>query len=78
MFGGTGEGFVRFKLFGIPVGIDWSFLIVPLLASSGGWQRALIWTTVIFVSVLLHELGHAIAMRVFGFAPRVSVYALVG
>jgi hypothetical protein len=39
------------------IGIDWSFLIVPLFASSGGWQRALIWTTVVFVSVLLHELG---------------------
>lgn len=78
MFGGTGEGFVRFKLFGIPIGIDWSFLIVPVLAWSGGWQRALIWTTVIFVSVLLHELGHAIAMRVFGFSPRVSIYALGG
>ena len=78
MFGGTGEGFVRFKLFGIPVGLDWSFLLVPLMASQGGWQRALIWTTVIFVSVLLHELGHAIAMRVFGFSPRVSIYALGG
>lgn len=78
MFGGGGEGFVRFKLFGIPVGVDWSFLIVPLLASGLGWQRAAIWTGVIFVSVLLHELGHAVAMRVFGFSPRVSIYALGG
>ncbi|MDP3233519.1 MAG: site-2 protease family protein [Myxococcales bacterium] len=80
MFGGTGEGFVRFKLFGIPVGIDWSFLIVPLmvLAWGGGWQLVLIWTGGVFVSVLLHELGHAIAMRVFKFAPRVSIYALGG
>jgi Zn-dependent protease len=78
MFGTPGEGFVRFPLFGIPVSIDWTFLLVPLLASSGGWQRALIWTVVVFVSVLLHELGHAVAMRVFGFAPRVSIYALGG
>lgn len=78
MFGGTGEGFARFKLFGVPVGIDWSFLIVPLFASAAGWRIALTWTAVIFVSVLLHELGHALAMRVFGFAPRVSIYALGG
>jgi Zn-dependent protease len=78
MFGAPGEGFVRFTLFGIPIGIDWSFLIVPLFASSGGWQRALIWTTVVFVSVLLHELGHAVAMRVFGFSPSISIYALGG
>jgi Zn-dependent protease len=78
MFGAPGEGFVRFSLFGVPVSIDWTFLLVPLLAASGGWQRALIWTVVVFVSVLLHELGHAVAMRVFGFAPRVSIYALGG
>jgi Zn-dependent protease len=78
MFGAPGEGFLRFPLFGVPVSVDWTFLLVPLLAASGGWQRALIWTVVIFVSVLLHELGHAVAMRVFGFAPRVSIYALGG
>ncbi|MCU0697537.1 MAG: hypothetical protein MUC96_13505 [Myxococcaceae bacterium] len=78
MFGSGGEGFVRFSLFGVPVSIDWTFLLVPLLASSGGWQRAAVWTGVVFVSVLLHELGHAVAMRVFGFAPRVSIYALGG
>lgn len=75
---GGGEGLVRFSLFGIPISIDWSFLIVPLFAWGQGWQRALIWTVIVFVSVLLHELGHAVAMKVFGFGPRISVYALGG
>lgn len=78
MFGSGGQGFLHFSVFGIPVSLDWSFLLVPLLAMSGGWQRALIWTGVVFVSVLLHELGHALAMKVFGFEPRVSLYALGG
>ncbi len=78
MFGITGDSGLRFSLFGIPVGIDWSFLLVPLLAAGGGWQVAFSWTVVVFVSVLLHELGHAIAMRTFGFPPRISLYAMGG
>lgn len=79
MFGSSPDsGVVRFPLFGIPVSIDWSFLLVPVMASSLGWQQAAVWTAVIFFSVLLHELGHAIAMQVFGFAPRISLYALGG
>lgn len=77
MFGDR-EGFIRFSLLGVPVSIDWSFFIVPLFAWAGGWQRALIWTAVVFISVLLHELGHAVAQRVFGFSPRISIYALGG
>ncbi|MBL8922391.1 MAG: hypothetical protein JNJ54_26300 [Myxococcaceae bacterium] len=79
MFGsGDERGLVRFSLLGVPVTIDWSFLLVPLFAVGGGWERAAVWTGVIFVSVLLHELGHAFAMRVFGMAPRVSLYAFGG
>jgi Zn-dependent protease len=79
MFGtGDERGLLRFPLFGVPVTIDWTFLMVPLFAVGGGWERALTWTAVIFVSVLLHELGHAVAMRAFGLAPRITLYAFGG
>ena len=37
-----------------------------------------IWVVVVFVSVLFHELGHALAFRAFGYASTVQVVALGG
>lgn len=69
------------RLFGIPVRIDVSFLIVVLLL---GWGLEsdpavlLVWVVVATVSVLVHELGHAFAFRAFGHTPRIDLFGLGG
>lgn len=64
-----------FRIFGFPVRVQWMFWLVclllgmPLLESSEGPEAAgkfVLWTGVVFVSILWHELGHAFARRKFG------------
>lgn len=64
---------IRFNLFGFPVSVHWMFWLMA--AFLGGAVNAstpdqltgvLITMGVIFVSILFHELGHALAMRHYG------------
>lgn len=65
---------LRFQLFGFPVRVEWMFWLVCLLLGIGllegdGPEPLLyfaIWTLVVFVSIIWHELGHAFARRKFG------------
>jgi Zn-dependent protease len=69
------------KIFGIPVKIDPSFLLVcAVLASSRLSQPAFLieWLAVIFVSILIHELGHALVVRSFGMSPQILLYMMGG
>ena len=76
MFGGGGS--IRLgRLFGIPIGIDWSWFIALFLIISfrsddysqavpdaNSFVLAVISALLLFLSILLHELGHAVvAMR---------------
>ena len=58
----------HFRLFGIPVRVEVMFWLVTgvLGYSLGSAALVLTWIAVVFVSVLVHELGHAIALRAFG------------
>jgi Zn-dependent protease len=69
------------KIFGIPVKIDPSFLFVcALLAYSRISQPILLieWLIVIFASILIHELGHALVVRSFGLSPQILFYSMGG
>jgi Zn-dependent protease len=69
------------KIFGIPVKIDPSFLFIcALLAYSRlSYPSFLVeWLIVIFVSILVHELGHALAVRSFGLSPQIMLYSMGG
>lgn len=76
---GGGRG-LRFTLFGIPVSIGLS--IVLLLAFLGfplGDPLLIgLWVAIGVVSILLHELGHAVAARAAGTAPRIDLAGLGG
>ena len=82
------QGDVNFVLFGFPVRIHPYFWLVALLlgfgAASGttdmrqAMLRLLIWTCALFISILIHELGHAIVMRRFGFSPWITLHGFGG
>src|SRR5918996_450691 len=58
---------LRFSIAGIPVSVHPLFwLITLLLGGSGDLLLIPIWILVIFVSILVHELGHALAFRRYG------------
>lgn len=71
---------VRFQIFGIPVRIHPFFWLVTLLLGSRNPQPVgmVIWVGVVFISILIHELGHALTARWYGWPPRVTLYAFGG
>ena len=72
---------LRFRLFGFDVRITpWFWLLALLLGARGEAEpvRVLIWVGVVFVSILVHELGHAFAFRYFGINSHVVLYQFGG
>jgi Zn-dependent protease len=70
----------RFSLFGVPVSIHFSFLLVAVfgLPIYRGWEIGA-WTGAVFIAVLLHESGHAFTARAFGASPvAITLFALGG
>ena len=70
---------LQFNLFGFPTRIDASFLlIVGLIGFDGSASHLAIWIGVALVSVLGHELGHALAARGMGATASISLQGLGG
>ena len=40
--------------------------------------HSFIWLAVVTVSILIHELGHAVAIRYYGYRPWITLYGLGG
>ena len=59
---------LRFSIAGIPVRVHPLFWLIAILlgSSSSNPLMILVWIVVVFVSILVHELGHAFAFRRFG------------
>lgn len=74
----------RLKLFGTPIEVRPSFFVVAVLLSMprsfdvGELLRVGAWVLVVTVSILWHELGHALAIRAFGHQARIELYSLGG
>src|SRR6185436_11971377 len=75
---------VHFRLFGIPIRVHPYFWIVSLIMGAGGIGGkaepvdALVWVVVVFISILVHELGHAFMQRTYGGHPWITLYGLGG
>lgn len=70
---------LRFSLLGFPVRITPVFWVVALFLSGGGTpQDAIVVVAAILISILVHELGHAVLQRAFGGQPEIVLYAFGG
>jgi stage IV sporulation protein FB len=72
----------HFRVAGIPVRVEPVFFVIALLF---GFQYAetsvslvFVWMAVMFVSVLVHELGHALVLKAFGQPSRIVLVAFGG
>ena len=74
-------GDLNFQLLGIPVRVHPFFWLIAVMLGIRGTEEAsdlLIWVLAVFVSVLIHEMGHALTMRAYGISPWVTLYGLGG
>ncbi len=70
---------LRFSVFDTPVRVHPLFwLIVLLLGSSTNLVNMLLWVAAAFISVLIHEMGHALAMRYYGQRSSIVLHATGG
>lgn len=73
---------LRFRLGDIPVRVHPMFWLACAFLGIGGSDRRieilLIWMFSVFVSILVHELGHAVTSRAFGGRPAITLYAFGG
>ena len=71
---------LSFTLAGVPVRVHPLFWLVAAFLgfSAGDPVFVVIWVAVVFVSILVHEFGHAFAMRRYGESPRVVLHAMGG
>ena len=78
----TAGGGLSFALAGIPVRVRSTFFVTAaLLALMGGQEsptRIAMWAAIVLLSVLWHELGHALAAIVFGFKPAIELGGMGG
>jgi stage IV sporulation protein FB len=72
---------LRFSVLGFPTRVHPLFWLIALIMGLGGSSepRAMvIWVAVVFVSILIHELGHAVLFRLCGFGARIVLYTFGG
>src|SRR5262249_7364769 len=77
---------LNFRLFGFPVRIHPLFWLGAVLLGANaleaqdgkGLQYLLIWVFVVLVSLLVHELGHAISFRFYGSDAHIVLYLFFG
>ena len=74
------QGDIHFRLLGVPIRIHPFFWLVAVIlgANSGGAIEVLIWVAAVLVSILIHELGHALVIKAFGFRPWIVLYGMGG
>lgn len=74
-------GDLHFRVLGIPVRVHPFFWIISLLLILGVEREpapVVTWVAAVFISILVHELGHALTARHFGWPPRITLTAFGG
>ena len=84
---------LRFQLFGFPIRVSWTFWLGAIVIghsfaqsvdiqnralSPGIGPLLMLWTLCVLVSILIHELGHALAFRQFGIHSSIVLYHFGG
>lgn len=73
---------LQFSLFGIPVRVmPWFWVAAVILgwtATRLGFEFLAAWVAIVFVSILVHEMGHALMAAAFGYPPRIVMYHFGG
>lgn len=75
---------LHFAVAGIPVRVHPWFWLMSLLLGVGPWnhpnppKEILLWVGVVFVSIVIHELGHALAFRYYRQHARIVLYSFGG
>ncbi|HEU4389118.1 MAG TPA: site-2 protease family protein [Blastocatellia bacterium] len=69
------------KIFGIPVRVRLFFFVMMIALGynlRGRPEFLVAWVAAAFVSVLIHEFGHALTVRAFGGTPEIELYGMGG
>ena len=75
---------LRFRLSGVPFEVDPTFWIFSAILGANvmhgpnGLLLLAVWGACVFVSIVVHEMGHAQAARHYGASPTVRLYAMGG
>ncbi|MFN3151062.1 site-2 protease family protein [Bremerella sp.] len=71
---------LHFSLFNIPVRVHPLFWLVALLMGFNGGDPkvVLLWVAAVFISILVHEMGHALVIQWYGWIPSVVLYSFGG
>ena len=71
---------LNFSIFGFDVRVHPLFWLLAIILgfSPGGWERLVIWVVVVFISILIHELGHSFMMRRFGIDSHIVLHSFGG
>jgi stage IV sporulation protein FB len=73
---------LRFRLLGVPVRIHPFFWLVSAIMGFQSFENdipaVLLWMACVFVSILVHEFGHALMSKVFNCSPSVVLWGMGG
>jgi Zn-dependent protease len=74
---------MKFRLFGVDVQVQMFFWLTAACLAyddliKGQYALVAVWVAVVFVSVLVHELGHAMAIRRHGIEPEIALHGMGG
>jgi stage IV sporulation protein FB len=74
------QGDINFRLFGIPIRIHPLFWLVSVVlgASNRGVPAILTWVAAALISILIHELGHGLVIKAYGYHPWIVLYGMGG